>query len=74
MCPIFRKAPLLDLTIKEVNWPSLPLRHHGLMDKDGVTDGMGEKKGKYPRKLIPRNRGIVVQHVFCFNVCNQNIL
>ena len=50
MCPIFRKAPLLDLTIKEVNWPSLPLRHHGLMDKDGVTDGMGEKKGKYPRK------------------------
>ena len=44
MCPIFRKAPLLDLTIKEVNWPSLPLRHHGLMDKDGVTDGMGEKK------------------------------
>ena len=46
MCPIFRKAPLLDLTIKEINWPSLPLRHHGLMDKDGVTDGMGEKKMK----------------------------
>ena len=46
MCPIFRKAPLLDLTIKEINWPSLPLRHHGLMDKDGVTDGIEEKKNE----------------------------